>query len=531
MKISIKVLRILAPVCCLLALFLHPVEVRADWLQDLEKDAVAWMTEAGIPGMSIAVVQNDVVIYAKGFGHLSVDPNSPAVDENTVFSIGSCSKAFAATLVAKLVDQEQVAWNDPVSTHLPYFQMYDSWVNKQFQVQDLLCHRSGLAPYSLFSMLFLGYPSSTQVQGIRFKQPSTSFRTTFAYQNHMYVAASKLVEAKTGQSWGENLSDTIFKPLAMTRSVTTQDAVNKMENVAVGHLLLTDGSLSALPSNWYLYRTFDDNALGAGAIRSTALDMAQWLRLNLSLGQWGSEQIVSRANMQYIQAPWVLIAPWANGPSSPYWGPVAYGCGWQYFGLSPQPMITHDGTMPGFKSSVMLVPGANLGIVILANLGMNITGNASLGARSAVSQKLAFRFYDLYFDRQTSAAELEQHVLGMQAMSEPASSPQQLTQSSLPTPARPLKSYCGIYNHPAYGDFTVSLVSGKLAITMGPQEIQANMVSAGGNTFWAYMPNCPANYPMYIPFSFQVPLAGPATTMTIGAVMGWPQNDAFTRKK
>jgi hypothetical protein len=210
---------------------------------------------------------------------------------------------------------------------------------------------------------------------------------------------------------------------------------------------------------------------------------------------------------------------------------VAYGAGWMYFGLSPQPMITHDGTMPGFKSSVMLVPGAQVGIAVLANIGMNITGNASLGLRSAVPQKLAFRFYDLYFDTQTSAAELEQHVLRMQALSEPASTVRQLTQSALPTPALPLARYCGVYNNPAYGDFTVSLVSGKLVITMGPQKLQANMVSAGGNTFWAYMPNCPTNHPMYIPFSFQVPLAGPATTMTIGTVMGWPQNDVMTRKR
>ena len=111
---------------------------------------------------------------------------------------------------------------------------------------------------------------------------------------------------------------TIFKPLGMTRSFTTQAEVNKMDNVATGYLILTDGSLSPISKNWYLNYFFDDYALSAGAIRSTALDMAQWLRLNLSLGKFGTEQIVSETNMRYLQSPWVLMAPWAAGPGSPY---------------------------------------------------------------------------------------------------------------------------------------------------------------------------------------------------------------------
>ncbi len=174
MKISQRMLRNLALACCLswLAVVLYPAGARADWLQDLEANAVAWMTEADIPGMSIAIVQNDTIIYAKGFGHLKANPNSPKVDANTIFSIGSCSKAFGATQVAMLVDQNKVAWNDPVSKHLPYFGMYDPWVNGQFQVEDMLSHRNGLIAYSLFPTLFLGYPSSLQVQGIRLRRPS-----------------------------------------------------------------------------------------------------------------------------------------------------------------------------------------------------------------------------------------------------------------------------------------------------------------------------------------------------------------------
>jgi len=529
MEISRKVLRRLVMVwfsLLVIAMVFSPGEVRADWLQDFENNAVAWMNEAGIPGMAIAIVQNDVVIFAKGFGHLTNDPSSPFVDTNTVFDLGSCSKAFAATQLAILADKNELAWNDRVRKHLPSFEMYDPWVNREFQVEDLLCHRSGLTWYSQFSKLLLGYSPESQVQSIRFKQPSTSFRSVFAYQNNMYMAVSKLIEAETGQTWKQNLSDTIFSPLGMTRSVTTQGEKIKMTNVATGHLLLSDGNLWPAPAEWS-NNFINDNVLAAGAIKSSALDMAQWLRLNLSHGKWGTEQIVSEANMRYVQSPRVLQAPWASGPGSPYYGAVSYGFGWQYFGLAPQPLITHDGTEMGFKTSVLLVPGANIGIVILSNMGANFTSDPSLAARAGTVQKLAFHFYDLYFSRETSEAELEEHVSNVQMLQAgPADRPSSILTAQVPD--FPLKNYVGVYFNLAYGKFVVSHSDGKLMITMGPRKIRANMVPVGGNTFWAYLPNFPDKYPMYIPLSFKFPLSSPAT-MTIDSVLGWSQNDVFTR--
>jgi CubicO group peptidase (beta-lactamase class C family) len=527
MKVFRKMLRKMASALCsllALAMLLTPGKARADWLQDLETDVVNWMTAAAIPGMSIAIVQGGVVIYAKGFGHLSIDPSSPLVDANTVFGIGSCSKAFAAVQLAMLEDQKVLSWQDKVKDHLPGFQMYDPWVNGQFQVEDLLCHRSGLPWYSMFSTMILGYSPDSQVRAIGFKHPGTSFRASFAYQNSMYVAASKLIEAKTGQTWSENLSEKIFTPLGMTRSVTTEAEKNNLGNVALGHLLMPDGSLWPAPPNWS-NTFFDDNALGAGAIRSSALDMAQWMLLNLALGKWEDQQIVSPDNMRYLQAPRVLQAASASGPGSTNCGPVSYCAGWQYFGLAPQPLITHDGTTTGYKSSVLLVPGADIGIVILSNIGADFTGTPSLAARAGVVQKIAFRFYDLYFGRATSSTELEQYVANLQALSGANPAPTPLSMNA-PSVCLPLKNYTGVYYHPAYGKFVVTKSGGGLMITMGPRKIQAKLVPKDG-TFLAYLPDYPANYPMYIPFTFK--FSGAGATMTMGKVLGWDQNDVFTR--
>ena len=220
------------------------------------------------------------------------------------------------------------------------------------------------------------------------------------------------------------------------------------------------------------------------------------------------------------------MAPWANGPASPYWGPVSYGAGWQYFGLAPQPLITHDGTETNFKCSILLVPGANIGIVILSNIGANFTSNASLGDRPAVVQKIAFRFYDLYFGRYTSEAELDEHVSRVQALQAgPASAPASVTSES---PDLPLKSYCGGLLQSSLWRIHSEQVKRQTGDNDGAAKMHARMVPVGGNTFWAYLPDYPDNFPMYLPLTFAFPSSGPAT-MTIGTVLGWPQNDVFTR--
>ena len=140
--------------------------------------------------------------------------------------------------------------------------------------------------------------------GHRFSQPYTSFRSAFAYQNCMYTTAAKLVEARTGQSWGENLYDNIFKPLGMTRSVTTQDAVNKMDNVAIGHLHLENGTLWPIPPNWFWNPP--GPGVGRGSRSRYRPSMGQWLRFHLALGKLGTQQIVTEDNMRFLHSPKIL---------------------------------------------------------------------------------------------------------------------------------------------------------------------------------------------------------------------------------
>ena len=191
------------------------------------------MKEWEVPGVAIAIVKGDQVVLAKGYGVRKI--GEPAVvDERTLFAIGSSSKAFTAAAVAMLVDDGKVKWDDPVTKHLPGFEMYDPYVTRELTVRDLLTHRSGLQRGD-----FLWYGTELDREEIlrrtRFLKPTWSLRSTFGYQNLMFLAAGQLVSRTSGKSWDEFIRQRIFAPLGMSSSSTSINAFKNVDNVATPH--------------------------------------------------------------------------------------------------------------------------------------------------------------------------------------------------------------------------------------------------------------------------------------------------------
>lgn len=228
--------------------------------------------------MAIAIVKNDEVIYAKGFGVKRVGGTEP-VDADTVFEIGSTSKAFTAAVVALRVDDGKVGWSDRVIHHLPAFEMRDPWVTREFQVADLMAQHSGMPAYAGDGMVFLGFPADYIVAHMKHLDPVTSFRSEFAYVNNLFLVAGDLARATSGKTWAENVQQRVFDPLGMRSSSSGQEAFKAAGNVAAPHKVV-GGSVTAFAGDapqlaWaYTYGP-------AGGINSTARDMAQWLRMVL----------------------------------------------------------------------------------------------------------------------------------------------------------------------------------------------------------------------------------------------------------
>ena len=230
-----------------------------------------------VPGVAIAIVRNDSLVYAKGYGVREIGKPT-TVDERTIFAIGSSSKAFTAAAVAILVDSGKVRLDAPATAYLPGFQLRDSYASREITVRDLLSHRSGLARGEL---IWYGSDNDRDeiLRRVRFLEPTWSFRSQFGYQNIMYLAAGQVVAKTANVSWDDFIRQRIFQPLGMTASSTTVTALRGVDNLAAPHADVND-TVRAIP-----YRNID-NIAPAGSINSNVIDMAQWLRLQIGGGKY-----------------------------------------------------------------------------------------------------------------------------------------------------------------------------------------------------------------------------------------------------
>ena len=226
------------------------------------------MKEWEVPGIAVAIIKGDQIVLAKGYGVRKLGDPTP-VDERTLFAIGSSSKAFTAASVAMLVDGGKVKWDDPVTKYLPEFEMYDPYVTRELTVRDLLTHRSGLQRGD-----FLWYGTELDRDEIlkrtRYLKPSWSLRSTFGYQNLMYLAAGQLVSRVSGKTWDEFIRERFFVPLGMTASSTSINELKTANNVATPHSKIED-KVTVIP-----WRNID-NIAPAGSINSNVVEMAQWV--------------------------------------------------------------------------------------------------------------------------------------------------------------------------------------------------------------------------------------------------------------
>jgi len=262
-------------------------------------DLDAWVARSmqtfEVPGLSLAIVKNGKVVVAKGYGVRKLGDATP-VDENTLFAIGSNTKAFTAACLAMLVDEGKIAWDDPVYQRLPAFRMYDPYVSHEMTIRDLLTHRSGMG-LGEGDLLFLPHTTYTRediIHQLRYMKPASSFRSRFAYDNLLYMTAGQIVPAVTGTSWDDFVRQRIFVPLGMSHSNVSITAFRPGDNVAYPHSKL-DGKLQVIPFENL------DNAGPAGSINFSAADMAKWVLLQLN---WG--------NLLDREGPLVKVTPAAN---------------------------------------------------------------------------------------------------------------------------------------------------------------------------------------------------------------------------
>ncbi|MEO7965420.1 MAG: serine hydrolase, partial [Gemmatimonadaceae bacterium] len=404
-----------------------------------------------VPGLGLAVVRNDSVIYAKGYGVR--DNTKPAlVDAQTIFAIGSASKAFTAASIAMVVDEKKVSLDANPATYLPNFQLYDAYATREMTVRDLLTHRSGLARGEL-AWYGSGFDRDEIVRRVRYLQPAWSFRSQFGYQNIMFITAGQIVAHISNKSWDDFVKERIFAPLGMTSSSTSIRGVAEQPNLATPHAESND-TVRTVP-----WRDID-NAGPAGSINSNAVDMAQWVRFQLGNGSFGGKQLVSSRMMDEMhQAQTAIRVDSAARAMNPDTHLEAYGLGWFLQDYRGRYVVQHGGNVDGFSALVAMMPEERYGFVLLTNANGSGLPNA-----------LMLKLFDLQLKAPVRdwSGDLRKRLDAAMTRAKEAQRKADAARVANTKPSLPLADYAGTYADSLYGELTVKEDNGKLQLAFGP---------------------------------------------------------------
>ena len=339
------------------------------------------MPDWNLPGLAVAVVYRDEVIFARGFGVKELGRDDP-IDAETLFQIGSVSKSFAAGAIGALVDDGLVDWDDPIVKHLPWFRVKDPWITRSMTIRDILSHRSGM-PGDAYPVLAV---MDAREAGERLRLPDNQapLRQGYRYSNQGYGVAGLVVEAATGMTWSEWVRQRIFAPLGMHRSAASPvevwderfvataflgtapaGAVSIADapglNVAMPHGIGRDGARRVL--SWQSY----DSMQAAGSVVSSVADLVKWIRMHLGGGRLDGEVVMKESTVAEMHAPQIR-----TDESIAFYDQEggAYGLGWRLTSFEDHRYVSHSGGIFGFPAYVGMLPEAEAGIAVLANGSM-----------------------------------------------------------------------------------------------------------------------------------------------------------------
>ena len=481
--------------CSVLSLTLAAQTVnQEEILKNIESYTQKVIKEWQIQGMALSIVKEGQIIYAKGFGEKESGKGNP-VDEHTAFQIGSVSKSFTAALMAMLVDEGKVDWDDPVKKHLPDFAMYDPWVSDNLLIKDIMIHRTGLPYQSGTYIPCLGYEQDDVYQMFKLIKPSTSLRTGYDYNNITFIIAAKIIELYMGKPWETCVQERIFTPLGMHASSLNERGFTAAANVSVPHSFeYEQGGIGCAPLHGA-----EDQALHwltvigpAGGIVSSVVDMSAWIRFHLSDGNFNGQRIISEKNLNYLHRGQLITSQYNNRMT-------LYGHCWFIEQNNRYKVFFHTGTTWGYAALCVYLPELDLGMMFLAN------SEVPSSPRYAIMRRLI----DLYLgapDKDYSGESYAEWLSNEQADEEKAKAKEAQTPKVNPAP---YAAYTGAYQKEVLGQATISLEQNSLFITVGPKNWKAPLIHKNGNDFSFYMGGY--NFPVH----FEMEEGGQAVSLDI----------------
>src|SRR6266550_1139430 len=432
-------------------------------VQEVEKLAQKQIDQNAVPGIAIAVVFQDKVVYAKGFGVRDVNTKAP-VDADTVFQLASVSKSVGSTVVAELVGDGQITWDSKLSTLDPAFAMFDPWVTREITIRDMYAHRSGLPEHAGDLLEEFGFSRAEILHRLRYQHPDSSFRSHYAYTNFGLTEAAAAAAKAYRLDWEDVSKQKLYTPLGMASTSSRYADFVARTNKALEHVMV-DGK-------WVQKFKRDPDAQSpAGGVSSSVNDVAKWMRLQLANGKFDGKQLVDEKALAETHHPHMLTG------FNPFTGlPTFYGLGWNVsYDQEGRLRLNHSGAFAvGAATHVNLVPGDHLGIVVLTN-----------AYPIGIAEALGTTFLDLALYGKPTQDWL---VLFKQGFSNPAAIGTVLgfdysKPPGSPSPASKNSAYLGRYANDFFGDISIIEKDAGLAIVQGPKKKTFAMKHYDRDTF------------------------------------------------
>lgn len=380
-------------------------------------------------GLSVAIVENDKVIYSKGFGYRNLKEKL-LTTENTVFPIGSATKAFTSSLLGILESKDKISLKEKPSFYISKLQFYNDKMNDLIKIEDLLSHKSGLGSLDGSLILFPENDKLKTIERLKYLKPNGEINDSWIYSNMGYTIAGTIIEQVTNESWRKNLKANIFSPLNMGNSFTDLKEMENTNNFSFGYGMSEGKIEKVLYEDYYSYSP-------AGAIKSTSHDMANWVLTWLNNGQFEKKQVIPE---NYVKNATNIhnIRPQDGADSNVYL--FGDGFGWRVESFKGHYKVHHGGNTSGFSSQVVMYPNDKLGIVVLTNQHNSILPYI-------IADVITNRMLDL------PKTELNQYPVVVNDINKIDKEIKELNKDKFSI--HKLSEFCGKYSNKGYGTFEI----------------------------------------------------------------------------
>lgn len=424
-------------------------------LKGLDRELDSILADFNVAGFSVAVVDKNQTIYAKGFGYRDYDNKLPATAQ-TLYAIGSCSKAFTSSLLGILRDEKKIEFDKSPREYLPELKFYNDEMNNSITIKDMMCHRTGLPRHDISWYLFPSNSQDSLIRRIEHQEPTLPVRAGWQYNNFMFMAQGAIAERLTGKSWEDLIRQELFEPLNMNRSNFTIDQLEASKDRSLGYVVNANGEIEN--TDYYRIR-----AMGpAGSINSSVTEMAEWVKMWINNGAKDDQQIIPKIYRDEAISSQMSMGGGPPNMAHPDLHLSSYGYGWMMSSYRGHYRVEHGGGIDGFTASTCFFPTDSLGIIVLVNQGGS-------RATAIIRNIIADRILEL-----PSASWKQEELKQMKEAKESAKTVRESMNTGRQNntaPSHDLTNYEGLYINPGYGSLSISTKNDSLFATLPETEL------------------------------------------------------------